>query len=77
MPVRVRKFVGMLIIVAIVVLYALVATAVAVAFLGESAWYVHLAYFVLTGVLWVAPAMLVIKWMEKPATGGPGAGGRA
>lgn len=67
MPVRLRKFIGMLVIVALVVLYALIATTFAVALLAQSPWYMHLLYFLLTGLLWVVPAMFVIKWMEKPA----------
>ena len=34
--------------------------------LAESAWYVHLLYFLFTGILWVVPAMFVIRWMERP-----------
>lgn len=70
MPVRLRKFIGMLLIVALVVIYALVATTVASALLGASPWYIHLAYFFFTGLLWVVPAMVIIKWMEKPAKPG-------
>lgn len=67
MPVRLRKFIGMLLLVALVVLYALIANTFAVALLGASPWYVHLAYFFITGLLWIIPAMFIIKWMEKPA----------
>ncbi len=67
MPVRLRKFIGTFIILALVVLYALVATTVATYKLAESAWYVHLLYFLFTGLLWVVPAMFVIRWMEGPA----------
>ncbi|MBC7284397.1 DUF2842 domain-containing protein [Hoeflea sp.] len=66
MPVRLRKFIGTFIILALVVLYALVATTVATYQLAESAWYVHLLYFLFTGLLWVLPAMFVIRWMEGP-----------
>jgi hypothetical protein len=65
MPVRLRKFIGMIVLVGLVVLYALVATAVATARLAESPWWIHLAYFLFTGVLWVVPAMFIIKWMAK------------
>jgi len=67
MPVRLRKFIGTFIILALVVVYALVATTVATYRLAESAWYVHLLYFLFTGLLWVVPAMFVIRWMEGPA----------
>jgi len=52
--------------VSLVVLYALVATTVATARLGDSPWWVHLAYFFFTGILWVVPAMFVIRWMLTP-----------
>lgn len=66
MPVRLKKLIGTVLIVMLVVVYALVATIIAVAQLAESPWYVHLAYFLFTGVLWVVPAMLLIRWMERP-----------
>jgi hypothetical protein len=69
MPVRLKKFIGTIILIALVVVYALVATTVAVARLAEAGALAHLAYFFLTGLLWVLPAMLVIKWMVKPPRG--------
>jgi hypothetical protein len=63
MPVRLKKLIGTFVLVALVIVYALVATAVAVAQLAESGAVVHMLYFFLTGLLWVLPAMLVIKWM--------------
>ena len=65
MPVRIKKLIGTVIIVALVVIYALVATAVATALLADAAWWVHLLYFLFTGILWVVPAMFVIAWMER------------
>ncbi|SCW28363.1 Protein of unknown function [Rhizobium mongolense subsp. loessense] len=66
MPVRLRKFIGTILIVVLVLLYALLANTIAVAILGESSWWVHLLYFSLTGLVWVLPAMLIIKWMAGP-----------
>ena len=66
MPVRLKKLIGTFMLIALVVIYALVATTVAVARLGESSAWVHLAYFLFTGVLWVVPAMGIISWMNKP-----------
>lgn len=63
MPVRLRKFIGMLALVALVAVYAILSTAIAVAQLAESGPLVHLAYYLLTGLLWVLPAMAVIRWM--------------
>lgn len=65
MPVRIKKLVGMIILITLVVVYAVFATAFATLYLGESSGWVHLAYFLFTGILWVVPAMFVIKWMES------------
>ncbi|MCT7375831.1 DUF2842 domain-containing protein [Chelativorans salis] len=67
MPVRLRKFVGMVALVALVIVYAIVSTAVAVAQLADKSALVHLIYYLVTGLLWILPAMLLVKWMEgKP-----------
>ncbi|MGF7005854.1 DUF2842 domain-containing protein [Aminobacter sp. BE322] len=67
MPVRVKKLIGTVLLVLLVVVYALVATMVAVAQLAQSGALVHLVFFFLSGLLWVLPAMWIIKWMVKPA----------
>ena len=67
MPPRLRKLIGTVLIIILVLVYALFATTVASALLGQSPWWVHLLYFALSGLLWILPAMLIIKWMEKPA----------
>lgn len=63
MPVRLRKFIGTILIVSLVIVYAVLATTFAELMLGASPWWVHLSYFFFTGLLWVLPAMLIIKWM--------------
>ena len=65
MPIRLKKLLGIGILLALVVVYAVFATAYASLYLAESAGYVHLLYFLLTGILWVVPAMFVIRWMER------------
>lgn len=66
MPVRLKKLIGMILLVTLVITYAIVATTIASAYLGVSSGWVHLAYFALSGLLWVLPAMLIIKWMAGP-----------
>lgn len=66
MPIRLKKLIGTFLLVVLVIVYALVATTIASAKLGESGPVVHLAYFFFTGLLWVLPAMLIIKWMAGP-----------
>lgn len=72
MPIRLKKFIGTILLVALVIVYALVATMIAVAQLAQSGPLVHLAFFFFSGLLWVLPAMLIIKWMAGPKqqTGG-------
>ncbi|QQM32282.1 DUF2842 domain-containing protein [Martelella lutilitoris] len=66
MPVRLRKFIGTILIVTLVIVYALTATTLATVVLdGRSAW-AALLYFFLTGLLWIIPAMFIIKWMAGP-----------
>lgn len=66
MPIRVKKLIGTMLLIALVLVYALVATIVAVAQLSESGPLVHLAFFLFTGMLWVLPAMGIIKWLMVP-----------
>jgi len=66
MPIRLRKFIGTILIIVLVLVYALVANTIAVATLGNAPWWGHLLYFFLTGLLWVLPAMVIIKWMAGP-----------
>lgn len=61
-----RSFIGTILIILIVSIYALLATTIATATLATAPWWAHLLYFLLTGLLWVVPAMLVIKWMAGP-----------
>ena len=66
MPIRLRKFIGTILIIVLVLGYALLANTIAVATLGNAPWWGHLFYFFLTGLLWVLPAMVIIKWMAGP-----------
>ncbi len=66
MPARLRSFIGTIIIIILVVVYALAATTIASSLLATSPWWVHLLYFLLSGLLWILPAMLIIKWMAGP-----------
>lgn len=64
---RLKSLIGAILLVILVIVYALLATIVAVAQLAESGPLVHLAYFLLSGLLWVLPAMVIVKWMVTPS----------
>ena len=66
MPVRLKKLIGTVLLILLVIVYALVATMVAVAQLAESGPLTHFAFFLVTGLLWILPAMAIIKWMIVP-----------
>lgn len=66
MPPRLRSFIGTILIIILVIVYALLATTIATLTLATSPWWIHLLYFLLSGLLWILPAMLIIKWMAGP-----------
>lgn len=66
MNVRLKKLIGSVLIVVIAMLYALLATTIASAKLADANGWIHLAYFLVTGVLWIVPAMFIISWMMRP-----------
>jgi hypothetical protein len=70
MPPRLRRLIGSILLVALVILYALVASAVAVSRLAEASALTHFLFFLLSGLLWVLPGMLIVSWMSKPGKGG-------
>lgn len=63
MPIRLKKLIGTILLVALVIIYALTASAVAVTRLAEYGATAHLLFFLFSGFLWVLPAMAIIKWL--------------
>ncbi|UCI05935.1 DUF2842 domain-containing protein [Mesorhizobium sp. B1-1-8] len=63
MPIRLKKLIGTILLVALVIIYALIASAIAVTRLAEYGPTVHLLFFLFSGLLWVLPAMGIIKWL--------------
>lgn len=64
MRLRLRKFVGTIVLVLLVIVYAVFATAFASLYLGQSSGWTHLVFFLVSGILWVGPAAFLIRWME-------------
>jgi len=65
MPLRTRKLIGAFLLFALVIVWSLLAMAVAQApLIFESRWIAGL-YYVLAGIGWVLPAMPLIYWMSK------------
>lgn len=66
MPIRLRKFIGMIALVVLVIVYAFVAMVIAQYKLPEAARWVQMTYYVVVGLAWIIPAGVIIKWMQKP-----------
>jgi hypothetical protein len=66
MPIRLRKFIGMIALVVLVIVYAFVAMVIAQLKLPEASRLIQMIYFVVVGLAWVIPAGIIIKWMQKP-----------
>jgi predicted membrane channel-forming protein YqfA (hemolysin III family) len=67
MPKRSRKFVGALVMILFVIVYALVAMALAQSrIVREAPGLLQALYYVVLGMAWVLPMMPLIKWMERP-----------
>lgn len=64
-----RKFAGALLLPLSVILWAVLASWIYLAWLMGTPWWVHLPYFALAGLGWVFPAMLILRWMLRPDPG--------
>ena len=66
MPLRLRKFIGAIALFVLVIVWALVAMALAqVPAIRENA-IVSVLYYVIAGIGWVLPAMPLVRWMSRP-----------
>jgi len=64
---RLRKLIGMIVMVTFVIVYALVAMALAQARpIQEASGLIKGLFYVIAGLGWVLPIMPLIKWMERP-----------
>jgi hypothetical protein len=66
MPIRLRKFIGTIALFALVIVWALVAMALAQAPAIRDNRFLSIAYYVVAGIGWVVPAMPIVSWMVRP-----------
>lgn len=67
MPPRLRKFLGAIALFILVIVWALVAMALAQAPAIHDNTLLSIAYYVIAGIGWVLPAMPIVSWMARPA----------
>ena len=65
MPLRLRKFIGAIALFVLVIVWALVAMALAQAPLIHDNEFTSVAYYVIAGLGWVLPAMPIVSWMSR------------
>ncbi len=66
MPIRLRKLVGAVALILLVLTWALVAMALAQAPAIKASRLLETIYYVVAGLGWVLPAMPLIRWMSRP-----------
>jgi hypothetical protein len=66
MPIRVRKLIGTVALLALVTLWALLAMAFTQLILPGAGGVLAALYYAVAGLGWVLPAMPLIRWMQRP-----------
>lgn len=69
MPIRLRKFIGAVLLFVLVVVWALVAMALAQAPAIHDSTIASVTYYVIAGIGWVLPAMPLVAWMSRRNVG--------
>jgi Protein of unknown function (DUF2842) len=66
MSIRIRKLIGAFALLALVTVWSLIAMALAQSVLTNINGLVAAIYYVVAGLGWVLPAMLLVRWMGQP-----------
>jgi len=66
MAIRTRKLIGTIALIALAVVWTLLAMALAQSVLTSISGLVAVIFYVVAGLGWVLPAMPLVKWMQRP-----------
>lgn len=66
MNIRMRKFIGTILLVLFLVAYALVAMALGASKIVGGPYIIQVIYFLIAGLAWIIPAGILIRWMARP-----------
>jgi predicted membrane channel-forming protein YqfA (hemolysin III family) len=66
---RIRKFIGMIVMIVFIPVYALVAMALAQGRITEAPTWIQTVAYILLGLIWVIPLLPLIRWMERRGPG--------
>jgi hypothetical protein len=67
MSIRLRKLFGAIMLIVLVLVWALLAMALAQSAVVKANGVIEVIYYVIAGLGWVLPAMPLIRWMSRPA----------
>lgn len=63
---RARKLIGTLVLVVLLPVYVWIAAAVGMGRITLAPAGIQFAFFMVAGLLWVLPAGILIRWMQRP-----------
>ena len=66
MHARTRKLIGTVMLLVFLAIYAWLAAVIGAGRITLAPHWAQFAYFVAAGLLWVVPAGLLIRWMQRP-----------
>lgn len=66
MPIRLRKLLGAIMLIVLVVTWTLLAMALAQSAVVQANGAIEVIYYGIAGLGWVLPAMPLIRWMSRP-----------
>lgn len=66
MGIRTRKFIGTIVLVAFLAVYAVLAMTIGAARINDQSVLVQTLFYLVAGLAWVIPAGILIRWMQRP-----------
>jgi Protein of unknown function (DUF2842) len=65
MSVRIRKLLGVFVLILLIAMWSLLAMVAAQVLLASASACVAMIYYAIAGIAWVLPAMPLIRWMSR------------
>jgi regulator of protease activity HflC (stomatin/prohibitin superfamily) len=66
MQVRTRKLIGTILLLLFLAVYATAAAVIGSGRIALAPQWVQFAFYLTTGLLWVIPAGLLVRWIQRP-----------
>lgn len=65
-PSRLRKLIGLFLLVPFLIVYLLIAMAIGAEFINSRGFLAELIFYVVAGLAWIPAAAVIIRWMQRP-----------